>query len=126
MAISTVNPATGETLKTFNALTEGEIETKLALSTQAFKKYRAIPITQRAEWMRTAATILEQNKAQYAQIMTLEMGKPIKSAIAEVEKCATVCRYYADSAAKFLADAPTATDASSSFIRYRPILKLLF
>ncbi len=125
MAISTINPATGETLKTFNALTEAEIETKLALSKQAFEKYRAIPIIQRAEWMHSAAALLDQNKAQYAQMMTLEMGKPIKGAIAEVEKCAAVCRYYAENAAKFLADVPTSTDASSSFIRYQPLGAIL-
>ncbi len=125
MAICTINPATGETLKTFTALTAEEIETKLDLCTQAFIKYRAIPITQRAEWLQAAAAILEQNKAQYAQIMTLEMGKPIKGAIAEVEKCALVCRYYAEHAAQFLADVPASTDASSSFIRYQPLGAIL-
>ena len=125
MAISTINPATGETLKTFTALTEGEIETKLALSRQAFEKYRAISIDRRAEWMCAVAALLEQNKAQYAQTMTLEMGKPIKGAIAEVEKCAVVCRYYAENAAKFLADVPAATDASLSFIRYQPLGAIL-
>jgi succinate-semialdehyde dehydrogenase / glutarate-semialdehyde dehydrogenase len=125
MAISTINPATGETLKTFTALTDREIETKLARSQQTFVKYRATPINQRAEWMSAAAALLEQNKAQYGQIMTLEMGKPIKGAIAEVEKCAVVCRYYAENAAKFLADIPAATDASSSFIRYQPLGAIL-
>ncbi len=121
MAISTINPATGETLKTFTPLTDSEIETKLQLSKQAFEKGRKTLPSKRAEWMQAAAALLEQNKAQYAQIMILEMGKPIKGAIAEVEKCAAVCRYYAENAAKFLADVPTSTDASSSFIRYQPI-----
>lgn len=125
MAICTVNPATGETLKTFTAHEAGEIEIKLDLCTQAFTKYRAIPITQRAEWLQTVADLLEQNKAQYAQIMTLEMGKPITGAIAEVEKCALVCRYYAEHAAQFLADVPASTDASSSFIRYQPLGAIL-
>ncbi len=125
MAISTTNPATGETLKTFTALTDSEIEHKLELSQQTFKKWRKTPITQRAEWMDSAATILEQNKAQYAQIMTLEMGKPIKGAILEVEKCALACRYYAENAAKFLADEPVSTDASLSFIRYQPLGAIL-
>ena len=125
MAISTINPATGETLKTFTPLTDSEIETKLQLSKQAFEKGRKTPLSKRAESMQAAAALLEQNKAQYAQIMTLEMGKPIKGAIAEVEKCAVVCRYYAENAAKFIADVPISTDASSSFIRYQPLGAIL-
>ncbi|WP_009633916.1 NAD-dependent succinate-semialdehyde dehydrogenase [Synechocystis sp. PCC 7509] len=125
MAISTINPATGETLKTFTALTDSEIETKLELSQQASEKWRKTPINKRAEVMIAAAAMLEQNKAQYAQLMTLEMGKPIKGAISEVEKCALVCRYYAENAAKFLADVPVATDASASFIRYQPMGAIL-
>ncbi len=125
MAISTINPTTGETLKTFAELTDSEIETKLDLSARAFEKYCKIPLAQRAEWMQKAAALLEQNKAQYAQIMTLEMGKPIKGAILEVEKCAAVCRYYAENATKFLADVPASTDASSSFIRYQPLGAIL-
>lgn len=125
MAISTINPATGETLKTFTALTDSEIETKLELSQQAFAKWRKTPPNQRAERMQVAAGVLEQNIDQYAQIMTLEMGKPIKGAIAEVEKCALVCRYYAENASKFLADVPIATEASSSFIRYQPMGAIL-
>ncbi|MBW4663557.1 MAG: NAD-dependent succinate-semialdehyde dehydrogenase [Chroococcus sp. CMT-3BRIN-NPC107] len=125
MAISTTNPATGETLKTFTELTDSEIETKLELSKQAFEKWRKTSLSQRAEWMHAAAAILTQNKAQYAQIMTLEMGKPIRGAIAEVEKCALVCRYYAENAAKFLADVPVSTDASASFIRYQPMGAIL-
>ncbi len=125
MAISTINPATGETIKTFTALTDSEIEIKLELSQQAFEKWRKTPINQRAEWMQAAATVLDRNIAQYAQIMTLEMGKPIKGAIAEVEKCALVCRYYAENASKFLADVPVSTEASSSFIRYQPMGAIL-
>jgi succinate-semialdehyde dehydrogenase / glutarate-semialdehyde dehydrogenase len=125
MAISSINPATGETFKTFTALTDSEIETKLELSASAFEKWRKTAINRRAELILAAAVLLEQNKAQYAQIMTLEMGKPIKGAIAEVEKCAVVCRYYAENAAKFLADVPISTNASSSFIRYQPLGAIL-
>ncbi len=125
MAISTTNPATGETLKTFTALTDSEIDTKLELSQQAFEKWRKIPLVQRAESMQSAAAILEHNIAQYAQIMTLEMGKPIQGAILEVEKCALVCRYYAENASKFLADVTVFTDAKDSFIRYQPLGAIL-
>jgi succinate-semialdehyde dehydrogenase / glutarate-semialdehyde dehydrogenase len=121
MAIATINPATGETLKTFEPLTDAEIEKSLALAQTGFEQYRKTPMVQRSEWMLAAARILEQDQHKFAQMMTLEMGKPMKAAIAEVEKCALVCRYYAENAAAFLADVPAATDASHSFVRYQPM-----
>ncbi|MCL1474908.1 NAD-dependent succinate-semialdehyde dehydrogenase [Argonema antarcticum] len=125
MGIATINPATGETLQSFEPLTEAEIEAKLDLAEKAFVDYRKTTIGQRAEWMNEAARILERDRENFAKIMTLEMGKPIKAAIAEVEKCALVCRYYADRAAEFLADVPAATDASQSFVRYEPLGAIL-
>ncbi|MBW4681056.1 MAG: NAD-dependent succinate-semialdehyde dehydrogenase [Microcoleus vaginatus WJT46-NPBG5] len=121
MAIATTNPATGEILKTFEPLTDKEIEAKLTKSQQAYQAYRHVPMAQRADWLKAAADILENRREEFGKIMTLEMGKTLKSAIAEVEKCALVCRYYADNAAEFLADAPAATDASQSFVRYQPL-----
>ncbi len=125
MGIATINPATGETLQSFEPLTEAEIEAKLDLAEKAFVDYRKTTIRQRAEWMNEAAQILERDREDFAKIMTLEMGKPIKAAIAEVEKCALVCRYYAEQAAQFLADVPVATDASQSFVRYEPLGAIL-
>ncbi|MCU0536509.1 MAG: aldehyde dehydrogenase family protein, partial [Hydrococcus sp. Prado102] len=121
MGIATVNPATGETLKTFEALSDEELEAKLALAEEAFKQYRQSAIAQRSQMMTRAAEILENKQVEFAKVMTLEMGKTIKSAIAEVQKCALVCRYYAENAAQFLADVPGSTDASSSFVRYQPL-----
>jgi len=121
MAIATINPATGETLKKFEPLSEAEIAEKLHLAQQAFEQYRHIPMTQRSQWMNATAEILERDKEKFGKLMTLEMGKTLKSAIAEVEKCAWVCRYYAERAAEFLADVPVTTDASHSFIRYQPL-----
>ena len=121
MAIATINPATGETLKTFEAMSSEAIEAKLELAQQAFNKYRHLPFEQRALWMQKAADILERDREIYAEMMTLEMGKTLKSAIGEVEKCALVCRYYAKNAAQFMADVPATTDASSSFVRYQPL-----
>ncbi|HEY9814163.1 MAG TPA: aldehyde dehydrogenase family protein, partial [Candidatus Sericytochromatia bacterium] len=121
MGIATINPATGETLKTFEPLTDVEIAAKLGQAQQAFEHYRRISLVQKAEWMNKAAEILEAQRDRMASIMTLEMGKPIKGAIAEVDKCALVCRYYAENAAKFLADVPVSTDASQSFVRYQPL-----
>ena len=125
MGIASVNPATGETLKIFEPLTDEELATKLTLSATTFKKYRQTDFRQRSVWLNRAAAILEENKRQFAEIMTLEMGKPLKSAITEVEKCALVCRYYADNAAEFLKDAPAQTDASRSFVRYQPLGAIL-
>ncbi|MGB5769481.1 MAG: NAD-dependent succinate-semialdehyde dehydrogenase [Crocosphaera sp.] len=121
MGIATVNPATGETVKIFEPLTAEEIEVKLALGEATFKQYRKISLEQRSQWLKAAADILERDQRKLGETMTLEMGKPIKSAIAEVKKCALVCRYYADNAADFLKDVPATTDASRSFIRYQPL-----
>jgi succinate-semialdehyde dehydrogenase/glutarate-semialdehyde dehydrogenase len=121
MGIATINPATGETIKTFERESASSIEAKLARSQQTFEQYRKTPMSQRAEWLNVAAEILERDKVSFGKIMTTEMGKPLKSAIAEVEKCALVCRYYAEHAADFLADVPASTDASKSFVRYQPL-----
>ncbi len=125
MGIATINPATGETLKTFTPLTTTELDAKLAEADRAFQSYRHIPIAQRAEWMQAAADVLEANREPLGKIMTLEMGKPLKAAIAEVEKCVWVCRFYAEHAAEFLADVAAQTDASQSFVRYQPLGAIL-
>lgn len=125
MGIATVNPATGETLKTFEPLTNPELEQKLAQADAAFQAYRRVPYHQRAVWLTQAAKILEQRRQELAKIMTLEMGKPLAAAISEVEKCAWGCRYYAEHGALFLADQPTQTDASQSFVRYQPLGAIL-
>ena len=121
MSIATVNPTTGETLVNFAPLTDAEIESKLALAESAFKTYKKTDFTTRSNWLNQAATILERDKAKFAEIMTLEMGKPLKSAIAEVEKCALVCRFYSEKAPEFLADVSVSTDASSSYVSYQPL-----
>ncbi|HLP91196.1 MAG TPA: NAD-dependent succinate-semialdehyde dehydrogenase [Nostocaceae cyanobacterium] len=121
MAIATINPATGELLTSFEPLTDAEITAKVDLAETAFKQYRYTSFSERANWLQQAAAILEQEKADFAKIMTLEMGKPYKAAIAEVEKCALVCRYYAENAEGFLADVPVKTDANESFVRYQPL-----
>ncbi|MDJ0676195.1 MAG: NAD-dependent succinate-semialdehyde dehydrogenase [Calothrix sp. MO_167.B42] len=121
MAISTINPATGELLKTFEPLKDTEIATKLDLAQQAFDKYRHTSLQERSQLLQSCADILEQDAEKFAKLMTLEMGKTYKSAIAEAKKCALVCRYYAEHGAEFLADVPAKTDASQSFIRYQPL-----
>jgi succinate-semialdehyde dehydrogenase / glutarate-semialdehyde dehydrogenase len=121
MGIATINPATGETLQTFEALTDAAIAQKLDLAQSGFEQYRHTSFAQRADWLNAAADILEAEKAAFAKLMTLEMGKPIKAGVGEAEKCAWVCRYYAEQGADFLKDRPIATDASRSFVRYQPL-----
>lgn len=121
MAIVTTDPTTGKRLQTFDSLSSDAIAARLEQAQVAFQSYRHTPFQQRATWLQLAADLLENNKQAYGAIMTQEMGKPLKSAIAEVSKCAWVCRYYADHAAEFLTDAPAITDASQSFVRYQPL-----
>ena len=121
MAIATTNPATGEVLKTFEPLTNRQIEQKLQLAASAFQAHRWTSFADRASKMMRAADILEKEKDECAHLMTLEMGKPLKAAVAEALKCATGCRYYAENAQKFLADEIVETSAKRSFIRYLPI-----
>jgi len=121
MAIATVNPATGEVIKKFDALTDTQVDEKIANAAKAFQSYRKTSFADRARWMTKAAEILETEKEPIGRLMTLEMGKTLPSAIAEAEKCASACRYYAEHAAKFVADEVIQTSASKSFIRYQPL-----
>ena len=125
MAIATTNPATGEVIETFQPLSEAEIEKKLRLAVTAFRSERKTPFAERARRMLKAAEILERDKAKFAHLMTLEMGKPYKAAVAEAVKCTTACRYYAENAEKFLADEVIETGAKRSFVRYLPIGPIL-
>src|ERR1051326_9619072 len=125
MAIATINPATGEVIKTFQPLSEEEIETKLQLAVKAFQAERKTSFAVRAQRMREAADILERDKDKFAHLMTLEMGKTYKSAVAEAVKCTTACRFYAENAEKMLADEVVETGAKKSFIRYLPIGPIL-
>jgi succinate-semialdehyde dehydrogenase / glutarate-semialdehyde dehydrogenase len=125
MAIATINPATGEVLKTFEALTAAQIEEKLQRAAYAYRQHRRTPFAERASKMISAASILEKEKEECARLMTLEMGKPLKAAVAEAQKCASGCRYYAENAEKFLADEVVETGAKRSFIRYLPIGPIL-
>jgi succinate-semialdehyde dehydrogenase/glutarate-semialdehyde dehydrogenase len=125
MPIATINPATGETLQTFQPLSSAEIEQKLKLAVTTFHAERKTPFAERARRMLKAADILERDKEKFAHLMTLEMGKPYKAAVAEAVKCTTACRYYAENAEKILTDEVIDTGAKKSFVRYRPIGPIL-
>ena len=121
MAIASINPATGATLQVFDPLSASGIEQKLAHAFATFQSYRKTSFAQRAQWLHNAAGVLDEGKQEYGRIMTLEMGKTLNSAIAEAEKCALGCRYYAENGERHLADETIATNASRSFVRYQPI-----
>jgi succinate-semialdehyde dehydrogenase/glutarate-semialdehyde dehydrogenase len=124
MAIATINPATGETLRTFEPLSAAEIDERVGRASDTFAGYRTTTFAQRAEWMRRAADILDDETDAIATVMTTEMGKTLKAAKAEVTKCATAARFYADNAQRFLedteADAGT-VNATKAFVRWFPI-----
>ena len=125
MPIASIDPSTGETIRTFEELIDSDIDDKLARAAYTYREYRRTTFPQRAEKMMRAALILEEKKKQFGETMTTEMGKPIKAAIAEVEKCAWVCRFYAENADRFLADEIVQTNATRSFVRYQPIGPIL-
>jgi succinate-semialdehyde dehydrogenase/glutarate-semialdehyde dehydrogenase len=121
MAIASINPATGETLRSFEPLSEAQIEEKLERAAAAFRSYRNTTFADRGRMTLRAAEILEAEKEKFGRLITTEMGKPLRAAIEEVAKCAWNCRFYAENAAGFLADEVIQTSATRSFIRYQPL-----
>ena len=119
--IASVNPATGELLRSYQELTDSELAGKIGRAAETFASYRKMPFAQRAVMMNRAAEILESERGNFARLMTLEMGKTYKSAVAEAAKCATACRYYAENAERLLADEVIQTGDRRSFVRYLPI-----
>ena len=125
VAISTVNPATGEELETFDALGDEEIEKKLQFAVDTFREYRKTSFEERAGWLLRAAEILEEEAEPLGRIMTMEMGKTLVSAIGEANKCPRGCRYYAENAERFLADEEIQLEGARTFVRYQPIGPIL-
>jgi succinate-semialdehyde dehydrogenase / glutarate-semialdehyde dehydrogenase len=121
MPIATINPATGQLVRSFEPLTSAQIEAKLALAAATFPAFRKLTFAERAVMMNKAAGILESDKEELGRLMTLEMGKTFRSAIDEAVKCAWACRYYADNAERFLADEEVATNAKRSYVKYQPV-----
>src|SRR5829696_6137856 len=117
MPIATVNPATGETLRVFDALSERDVDTRLDRAVSAFAQWRTTPVANRAGVVARAGQILERDKDRFGRLMTLEMGKPLKAAVEEAAKCELACRYYAEHASAFIA--PERIDDGE--IHYQPI-----
>lgn len=121
MSIQTINPTTGEVLETFELFSPTQIDEVLTATHTAFQSWRDTSFAKRSALFRRVAQYLREHKAELGRTATLEMGKPIVEAEAEVEKCAWNCEFYADNAEKFLADEQVATNATESYVAYRPL-----
>jgi succinate-semialdehyde dehydrogenase/glutarate-semialdehyde dehydrogenase len=124
MAIATINPATGETIKTFEAFPDAEVDARIARAADMFPTFRLTSFAERAVWMRAAAQILDDECDDVARVMTTEMGKTIGAARAEAQKCARACRFFANHAEQYLADEPadpSAVGATHAYTTYQPI-----
>ena len=121
MSIRSINPATGETVNSFDELSAQQIEETLTRAANAFRNSRRTSFADRSSMMLRVAEILEIEKNDFARLMTTEMGKPIKAAVQEVEKCAWVCRYYAENAERHLADQIVETNAAKSYVHFQPL-----
>ncbi|HET8679120.1 MAG TPA: NAD-dependent succinate-semialdehyde dehydrogenase [bacterium] len=121
MPIQSINPTTGEILRTFNEFTPDQIDTALEQAHQAARRWRATSFAQRAGHMRALAQGLRSDKARWAGLITAEMGKPIVEAEAEIEKCAWNCEFYAEYAERFLAPESVPTSAIESYVEFEPL-----
>ena len=125
MPIATINPATGETLRTFDPLTDTELDDRIAHAARTFRTYRRTRLAERAAWLLRAAEILEAEQSALGRLMTTEMGKLVKAGGEEAVKCAWGCRFYAEQAPRMLADKPAQSTATKSFVRYQPLGPIL-
>ena len=128
MALASINPTTGETLKEFPAFSDNEIEKRLNHAERAFVQYRRHPFANRGQLLMAVASLLEQDKDSLARTMTLEMGKLFRAAEDEIAKCARVCRFYAENGERFLEDEAAQTGAARSYVRYEalgPVLAIM-
>ena len=121
MSISTTNPATGKTVRTFEPYTSARVDESINRAVAAYHKHRRTSFAERAEHMRAAGGILDGECRELGRLMTLEMGKPYKAAMTEAEKCATACRYYAENAERFLSDHPGKIENSKAWVAFQPI-----
>src|SRR3989440_5976511 len=121
MPIATINPTTGEKLKEFSPFDDAEIEKRLKGAEDAFRKYRRRTLPEPSELLHAVTELLFQEKEKFAEIITLEMGKLFRDSVAEIEKCARGCRFYAENGERFLEDEPAQTDAAESYVQYQPL-----
>jgi succinate-semialdehyde dehydrogenase / glutarate-semialdehyde dehydrogenase len=123
--IQSKSPYNQEVFKTYDPISDHELSGKIIQTNAAFRSLKHTSFEDRAQWMEDAANLLEKDKEYYGQLITLEMGKLLRESIAEIEKCAWVCRYYAQHARTFMQDEPVETDGTSSLITYQPLGPIL-
>ncbi|GET26316.1 NAD-dependent succinate-semialdehyde dehydrogenase [Prolixibacter sp. NT017] len=119
--MKSINPATGELIKEYSEMSEGQVKEVVDLNFEAWKGYRETSFAQRSQWMQKAAELLRSRREEYARLITAEMGKRIAESHSEVEKCAWVCEYYAENAGQMLADELMESDASKSMAVFNPL-----
>jgi succinate-semialdehyde dehydrogenase / glutarate-semialdehyde dehydrogenase len=121
MAIESINPATGQRVRSYEEMAPATVADIIGTTHEAYLAWRRTSFDDRARAMRQAAKLLRDRAGDYARTMALEMGKPLRDGIAEAQKCATACDFYAEHAARFLAREPIATEARSSFVTFNPL-----
>jgi succinate-semialdehyde dehydrogenase/glutarate-semialdehyde dehydrogenase len=119
--IASINPTTGELLRRYEQHSDAEVNAKLQLAVDTFCRFRSTSFASRSQMMLHVAEILEARKKELGRTMTLEMGKPLRAAVQEAEKCALACRYYAENAERFLAREEAKTNAAQSYVLYQPL-----
>ncbi|WP_282071754.1 NAD-dependent succinate-semialdehyde dehydrogenase [Polaribacter atrinae] len=118
---TSINPATEEEIANYNRISEKTTKDKVAKANETYKTWKKTSFDERSKLMHKLATIFDENKEKYAQLMTEEMGKVIDQSRKEIEKCALICRYYADNIADLLADKIVKTEASKSYVTFQPL-----
>src|SRR5262245_27222845 len=122
---ASINPATGETIRVFEPLSHADLQARIEVASDAYRRWRLTAFAERARIIKRVADILEEQRAAYGRVITTEMGKPLKAAADEVAKCAWACRYYAEHTAAFLADEPVPVEGAQAFVRYEPLGPIL-
>jgi succinate-semialdehyde dehydrogenase/glutarate-semialdehyde dehydrogenase len=121
MSIQSINPVNGETIKDYTADSAEVVNSKIEHAQKVWPTWRSIPFSEISNLLNNAAKVLRGRKTDLSLLMALEMGKPLKDGVGEVEKCAAVCEYYATNGESYLKDQQVETDASKSFISFRPL-----
>lgn len=119
--MKSINPATGEVVKEYREHSWQDVETALSASRAAFERWRGADFSARADCMKRASTLLAERKGQFAELMAIEMGKPVKQGRAEIEKCALACTFYAERAEAFLSPLSVQADAQKSYVAFQPL-----
>jgi succinate-semialdehyde dehydrogenase/glutarate-semialdehyde dehydrogenase len=121
MSIESVNPATGEKIRSYPRMSEADIDGQVRRAHEAFLRWRAVPMAERAQRLRGVGDVLRSRAREWGELMAREMGKPVRDGIAEAQKCATCCEYFADHAGQFLAPQVIESDARKSFVTFNPL-----